>query len=106
MDVYGRTKGDRRSSTTRAWSNRNAAWSWSHEFGHFLADYEAPRERIRRRLGPGLLAVLDGKQNATPAEQLGATLAGVELGAHVHFMDRAPGGTYSEAVNLVRENGE
>ena len=27
MDVYGRTKGDRRSSTTRAWSNRNAAWS-------------------------------------------------------------------------------
>jgi hypothetical protein len=70
-----------------------------HEFGHFLAQYEYPRERVCRRLGERMFEVYDGDRQATIAEQLAATLAGVPLEAHVHYMDRLEGGTYLEPVN-------
>jgi hypothetical protein len=60
----------------------------AHELGHYLAEYEGPRRRIQRRLGPSVLPVLDGRRPATTAEELGATLARVRLRAHVHFMER------------------
>src|SRR5262249_18281716 len=58
----------------------------AHEAAHFLGDYEAPRERALSRLGPSVLPVLDGDRPATPAEGWAAALAGVRLGAHVHYM--------------------
>jgi hypothetical protein len=61
----------------------------AHEFAHFLADYQRPRERAVRRLGPSLLPVLDGERPATAAEELAGALAGVTLGAHVHYMERS-----------------
>jgi hypothetical protein len=60
----------------------------AHEAAHFLADYEAPRERVLRRLGPSVLPVLDGDRPAAEVERWAAALAGVRLGAHVHYMDR------------------
>jgi hypothetical protein len=69
-----------------------------HEFGHFLVDYEEPRERAARRLGTDLFPVLDGERQPTVAEQLSATLAGVSIDPYVHFMDRHPDGSYVEPV--------
>jgi hypothetical protein len=60
----------------------------AHELGHFLADYEWPRQRILKRLGLSILPVLDGARRPSPAEDLGGVLAGVSLGAHVHYMER------------------
>ena len=40
----------------------------AHEVGHFLGEYLWPRERVLRRLGPGVRAVLDGDRPATAAE--------------------------------------
>src|SRR5262249_38223202 len=59
----------------------------AHEAGHFLGDYEEPRVRALRRLGPSVLSVLDGERQATDAEGWAAALAGVRIGAHVHYMD-------------------
>ncbi len=71
----------------------------AHEFGHYLGHYEFPRERIRRRLGQGMLKVYDGDRKATAEERIGSTLAGVPLYVHVHYMDRLAGGSYSEPVD-------
>jgi hypothetical protein len=60
----------------------------AHEFAHYLAEYEWPRDRARRRLGPTLAPLLDGIRPATPAENWAAALAGVRLEAHVHYMER------------------
>jgi hypothetical protein len=60
----------------------------AHEAGHLLAQYEGPRRRVLRRLGPSVLPVLDGERPPTPEEQLAGALAGVVLGAHAHYMER------------------
>ncbi|MCI0465058.1 MAG: hypothetical protein L0Z62_49690 [Gemmataceae bacterium] len=60
-----------------------------HEVGHYLADYERPRVRALRRLGPSVLPILDGERRAGAGEELAATLADVPLGAHVHYLDRS-----------------
>jgi hypothetical protein len=60
----------------------------AHEFAHYLADYELPRARAARRLGPEVLAALDGERPPTDAEGLAATLTGVSLKVHTHYMDR------------------
>jgi hypothetical protein len=73
----------------------------AHEFAHFLADYEALRRQGVRRIGPGVLKIFDGERSATPAERVEATLAGVDLGVHVHYMERAADGTYSDPINEV-----
>ena len=70
----------------------------AHETAHFLAHYAGPRRRTERRLGPTLLAVLDGERGATEAEQLAACLADVSVQPHVHFMDRTAEGAYAEPV--------
>jgi hypothetical protein len=60
----------------------------AHEFGHYLSAYEWPRDRAVRRLGPSVLAVLDGERRPTPAEELAGALTRVPLGVHAHYMDR------------------
>lgn len=78
----------------------------AHEFGHFLADYEQPRRRAERRLGPALLPVLDGERLPTPAEQLAACLADVAARPHVHFMDRTKDGAYVEPVSEAERTAD
>lgn len=60
----------------------------AHEFAHYLAEYERPRLQVVRRLGESVLPLLDGHRPATAAEMLAGALAGVSLGAHIHFMER------------------
>jgi hypothetical protein len=73
----------------------------AHEFAHFLAEYEWPRRRVGRRLGPSVWPVLDGDRQATGAEGLGAALAGVELGVHVHYLERLADGTCPPPAGAV-----
>jgi hypothetical protein len=73
----------------------------AHEAAHFLGDYEAPRERALRRLGPAVLPILDDDRPATSAEGWAASLAGVRLGAHVHYMDHAYDPARTAATDAV-----
>jgi hypothetical protein len=75
----------------------------AHEFAHYLAEYEDPRDRARRRMGPALLEVFDGERPATQAEQLQATLTGVTLGVHDHYLERHSDNTYPEPVGQVEQ---
>jgi IrrE N-terminal-like domain len=61
----------------------------AHEFAHYLADYELPREQARRRLGAAVLPLLDGARPVLPVEGWAAALAGVKLEAHAHYMARS-----------------
>jgi hypothetical protein len=74
---------------------------FAHEFGHYLADYESPRRRVLRRLGPSVLPVLDGERQPTPAEELAAVLAGVPLGVHVHYMERSRDPRLTAATSCI-----
>ncbi len=60
----------------------------AHEFAHYLAEYEAPRQRVVRRLGPSLLPVLDGDRPLAPSEEWAGMLAGVAIGVHTHGLQR------------------
>jgi hypothetical protein len=73
----------------------------AHEFAHYLAEYDYPRERARRRIGESLLPIYDGLRSATDSEKLQAALAGVELGTHVHYMERNQDSSYPEPVSQV-----
>ena len=73
----------------------------AHEFGHCLAEYDGPRERARRRLGPHVLTIFDGERPPTDQQKFRAALAGVELGVHVHYMERKPDSTFPEYVGQV-----
>jgi hypothetical protein len=75
----------------------------AHEFGHFLAHYEAPRRRAERRLGPGIFPLLDGERSATTSEEFSASLAGITIDSYLHFMDRNPDGTYLEPVDQAEQ---
>jgi hypothetical protein len=61
----------------------------AHEVGHYLRDYEAPRRRALRRLGPSVLPVLDGERPPCAAERLAGALADVPLAPQIHYMDRS-----------------
>ncbi|MCZ2342972.1 MAG: hypothetical protein LC104_14455 [Bacteroidales bacterium] len=60
----------------------------AHELGHYLAEYEWPRQRLIRRLGPSVRPVLDGERPPSNHERWAAQLAGVTFGVHTHYLDR------------------
>ncbi len=67
-------------------------FSVAHEVAHFLVEHAVPRERARRRLGPAVAEVLDGRRPPSHGEQLAAILAGVRLDVRIHLMERTPDG--------------
>ncbi|HET8628273.1 MAG TPA: ImmA/IrrE family metallo-endopeptidase [Thermomicrobiales bacterium] len=73
-------------------------FSLAHELAHFVRDYWLPRRQAGDRLGPAVLEVLDGARPPRPEERVQAVLARVELGYHVHLLDRAPDGAPGPAV--------
>jgi hypothetical protein len=75
----------------------------AHEFGHYLADYERPRLRALRGLGNRILEVLDGARAPTDKDLLAATLAQVQVGVYVHYMDRSSGDGIASLVTEVEE---
>jgi hypothetical protein len=64
----------------------------AHELAHFLLDYQFPRQRAVKALGPSILPVLDGERAPTLAERVHAVMSGVHLGALSHIMERPESG--------------
>jgi len=73
-------------------------FSIAHELAHFLRDYWILRQRICKRLGSAALEVLDGKRPATAQERLHAVLRNVQLGFHLHLMERDSAGNPATAT--------
>jgi hypothetical protein len=67
-------------------------FSLAHEVGHFIIDYLQPRRRALRRLGRGIVEVLDGLRPPRADERIDAVLSDVRIGVHTHLMDRTPSG--------------
>jgi len=63
-------------------------FSIAHELAHFLREYWSVRRRVCKRLGAGVLAVLDGERPPTAEERLHALLRHVSFGLHLHLMER------------------
>jgi hypothetical protein len=60
----------------------------SHELAHFIGHYLAARRLAIARLGPSIVAVLDGDRAPTPAERLSGVLARCPLGIFREVLDR------------------
>ena len=78
-------------------------FSIAHETGHFLTDFLAPRRRAVERLGPEIMAVLDGERPPTVDERLGAVLEGVPLGLYRNLMPRSNAGDIESGYVLRAE---
>jgi hypothetical protein len=55
---------------------------------HYLLDYAGVRRRAVEKLGPHIIAVLDGVRPADGDERVDALLAGASIGIYRHFMYR------------------
>jgi hypothetical protein len=60
----------------------------SHELAHFIGHYLAARELAIARLGPSIVAVLDGDRSPTATERLSGVLARCPLGIFREVLDR------------------
>jgi hypothetical protein len=82
-------------------------FSLAHELAHFLRDYWRVREVVRRRLGEEVLEVLDGQRPPSQIERAHALLAGMQIGVHVHLMDRAEDGQpVTTVIDEAEENAD
>jgi len=75
----------------------------AHEVAHFLRDYDAVRRAAARRLGPDILAVLDGRRPATPGERVRGVLRDIPVAAHVHLLRRDDAGRPRSAAEQAAE---
>ncbi len=66
-------------------------FSIAHEAAHYLLDYEEPRERAIRRLGPAIADVLDGLRPPTVDERVHGWLSNCPVGPQVHLLEEEPG---------------
>lgn len=60
----------------------------AHEIAHFLIDYQRPRERALRLMGPFITPVLDGMRQPTATESIHAALVDCPFGIHIHLLER------------------
>jgi Zn-dependent peptidase ImmA (M78 family) len=82
-------------------------FSLAHELAHFLRDYLRPRCLASQRLGESVLEVLDGDRPPRHEERVHALLAGIQLGFHVHLMERSPDGNIvSDAIEDVERDAD
>jgi Zn-dependent peptidase ImmA (M78 family) len=58
----------------------------AHEVGHFLLDYDEPRQRVLRD-APELLEVVDSVRPLTASDRAQALLARVPVGVHTHLLE-------------------
>jgi hypothetical protein len=66
-------------------------FSLAHEVGHFIIDYQRPRQRAIHRVGASIVEVLDGARMPSVDERIDAVLSDVRIGVHTHLMDRGAG---------------
>jgi IrrE N-terminal-like domain len=82
-------------------------FSLAHELAHFLRDYLRPRWLASERLGEGVLEVLDGDRPPRHEERVHALLARVQIGFHVHLLDRSPDGNIvSDAIEEAERDAD
>lgn len=67
-------------------------FSLAHELAHFLRHYRQRRLDASRMLGAEILQVLDGVRPPRQDERAHALLAQVQIGYHVHLMERDAAG--------------
>jgi len=72
--------------------------SLAHEAGHFLLDYDRPRQQVGATLGPTALPLLDGSRAPSQQERVLAVLNGFALQPHIHLMERDGDGLTCGAV--------
>jgi hypothetical protein len=60
----------------------------AHEGGHFLLDYQLPRDKAITTLGENIIEVFDGKRQPTLEERLHGILADVRVSVTPHLMER------------------
>ncbi|MGC4043414.1 MAG: hypothetical protein QM758_06385 [Armatimonas sp.] len=63
-------------------------FSFVHEAAHFLLHHLLPRQDCIRRLGPNIIAVLDGERPANLGERFDAALRRADFQFHTHLYRR------------------
>lgn len=76
-------------------------FSLAHELAHFLHNYWRPRTEALARLGPSILAVLDGDRPPTSNERIDAVLTGARLGLQLHLLDRLEDGSADWRIEVA-----
>lgn len=64
----------------------------AHELGHFISDYQIPRQTAVGKIGPSIIEALDGHRDLTLEERIYATLSGMSVGAHIKLIERDTAG--------------
>ncbi len=63
-------------------------YTLAHELAHFLRDVWRPGQRATRILGETAEGIVNGDRLATPDERIAAALEGIDLGMHLHLLQR------------------
>ncbi|MCG2766888.1 MAG: ImmA/IrrE family metallo-endopeptidase [Anaerolineae bacterium] len=83
------------------------AFSLAHEVAHFLLNYLIPRRRAVEKLGMSVLEVFDGIRSPTIAEKTQAVLSRINIGFHIHLMDRGSDGSLcDDAIYEIEDEVE
>ena len=76
----------------------------AHEASHFLLDYRLPRENAVKKLGPGILEVIDGRREATILERIDGALYAVLARPYTHLLEKVGDGSYENSDVQKAEN--
>jgi Zn-dependent peptidase ImmA (M78 family) len=76
----------------------------AHEASHFYLDYKRPREIAVKKLGEGILEVMDGYRKPTIEERIDGTLNSISIKAYTHLLEKVGDGTFANVDILNSEN--
>ncbi|OJY92693.1 MAG: hypothetical protein BGP13_19220 [Sphingobacteriales bacterium 40-81] len=77
----------------------------AHEASHFLLDYQLPRANAVKKLGDGILEVMDGYREPTIEERIDGTLTSISIKSYTHLLEKIGDGTFDNTEILNAENG-
>lgn len=75
-------------------SEEERRYTVAHEVSHFLLDYRLPREDAVKKLGLGILEVIDGRREATILERIDGALYAVLTKLYTHLLEKVGDGSY------------
>lgn len=79
-------------------------FSIAHELAHFLMHYWRPRREAAYHFGTEILEVFDGVRLARVDERVHALISGINVGFHVHLMERSEHGDPMTSTIVAAEN--
>lgn len=68
-------------------NEKERRYTLAHEIGHYILDYEQPRQTALRKMGTSILEVLDGLRMPTVEERLQGLVANQNLTSFTHLLD-------------------